>query len=61
MNDSIIVNALSDLLINLSAGWFGVAIIVPLKITRRKFLPLIVNLSLGILALGIAIILRKLT
>ena len=54
--------ALSDLLINLSAGWFGAAIAIPLYTKKPKFRPwaLIINSVLGIVALLIAILLRSL-
>ena len=53
--------ALSDLLINLSAGWFGVGIILPLytKKTKIKLRALIFNILFGILALLTSITLRS--
>jgi len=52
--------ALSDLLINLSAGWFGAAIIFPLYAKRAKVkqTALISNVLFGIFALLIAVVLR---
>ena len=60
MNDSVILIAVSDLLINLSAGWFGIAIIVPLNVTKRKkrIWSLLVNIFFGIVSLVFAIALR---
>lgn len=52
---------LSDLLINLAAGWFGVAVIIPIVIRKAKvkFVPLIVNLFFAIVSFIIAIYLRS--
>jgi hypothetical protein len=60
-NDRILLAAISDLLINLSAGWFGVAVVLPLKITEGKirFWTLLIDISLGILTFGFAVILRR--
>lgn len=56
------LEALSDLFINLSAGWFGAAIIAPIATKRPKFKPwgLIINIIFGILALLFAVFLRSL-
>lgn len=56
------LQAVSDLFINLSAGWFGAALIVPLYTKKPKFKPwvLTINLLLGIVALLLAIFLRNL-
>lgn len=53
--------ALSDLLINLSAGWFGAAIAIPLYTKKPKFKPwaLIVNSLLGIVSLLSAVLFRS--
>lgn len=52
---------LSELFINLAAGWFGAAIIVPLTSKRRKtkwwILPM--HIGFGIVSLLISYILRK--
>ena len=54
--DSVVANKLSDLLINLSAGWFGAAIIVPFNVKTPKFKlwPLLSNLLFGIFAFLVA-------
>ncbi|TSC66097.1 MAG: hypothetical protein CEO21_256 [Microgenomates group bacterium Gr01-1014_80] len=54
------VTALSDLLINLSAGWIGAAIIVPLNVKTPKFkvLPFLANVLLSIVSFTIAYKLR---
>ncbi|HZE87236.1 MAG TPA: hypothetical protein VE090_03440 [Methylomirabilota bacterium] len=36
MSNTIVFNALSDLLINLSAGWFGAAFIIPITVAKGK-------------------------
>lgn len=60
--DTIILSTFADLLINLSAGWFGAAVIVPLFAKRPKFRiwALILNLFFGIFALLAAIFFRSL-
>ena len=61
--DGIILGALSELFINLSAGWFFSAFLVPfsqdLSIQTRIFL-LTVDLVLGIVCLLLGIKLRRL-
>ena len=56
-----VFSAISDLLINMSAGWFGAVFIVP-NFTRKqgkeKLLVLINDLALGIISLVIAILVR---
>ena len=51
---------LSDLFVNLSAGWFGAAFIVPLasKRSKLKIWLLLVNLLFGIITLLAAVLLR---
>ena len=58
---AILFSALSDLLIDLSAGWFGAAIILPLytKKSKIKLRALIFNVLSGILALLTSIALRS--
>lgn len=60
--EKIILTSFADLFVNLSAGWFGAAMIVPLFANRPKFKPkpLIVNIFFGIFALSVAIFLRRL-
>ncbi len=52
---------ISDLFVNLAAGWFGVVFIVPIqsKRVKVKFWLLTTNLVLGILCLEIAFLLRS--
>ena len=56
------LNVLSQLFINLSAGWFGIVFIIP-GVTKLEtfddFLWLTKNVLLGILALLIAMILSE--
>lgn len=50
-------NLVSDLFVNLSAGWFGAAFITPnFSQAKRanKFLLLTVNITLGIFCLSVA-------
>lgn len=57
-----ILNVFSQLFINLAAGWFGVVLIIPgiARLTDiADILWLIKNLSFGILALWVAIILHR--
>lgn len=55
------LQAISDLFVNLSAGWFGAAVILPLNARRVKIrrLSLILNILFGIFALVIAVIIRS--
>lgn len=59
--DKIALGILTEFLINLAAGWFGAAIILPIRSEKRKikFLLLTVNLSCGILSLAVAYIIRR--
>ena len=55
-------SVISDLFINLSAGWIGAAIIVPITTTKRgkiSLLYLLTDVAFAILALLIAIKLRN--
>lgn len=60
--NSTLLSVLSDLFVNLSAGWFGAAFIVPVtsKISKLKVWLLIINIGFGIMALVISVILRSL-
>jgi hypothetical protein len=55
------LQAISELFINLSAGWFGAAIIFPITSNKRKIkkLALILNIFFGIFALVIAVVIRS--
>ena len=60
--DKIFFQAISDLCINLSAGWFGAAFIVPNAVGKRgkvKFWILTVDIFLGIIFLVLSVQLRK--
>lgn len=57
--DAIFIQTLADLFINLSAGWFGIAFIVP-KNKRVRWRVLTVNILYGIVCLIISFLLRKL-
>lgn len=54
-----ILFAVSEWLINLSAGWFGAVFIIPLFTEGRILLLLTINLPAAILGLIIAVILRR--
>lgn len=58
--NSVLLNSLADLFINLSAGWFGAAFIVPINVRNRekRINALIINLVFAIVSLGLAIVLR---
>lgn len=59
---SIWLLALSDLFINLAAGWFGAALVIPItgRLPKRLNLWLLTyNASFGTLSLLIAVLLRK--
>lgn len=60
--DPILFTVLSDLLVNLSAGWFGVALILPIAVRKPKvrLSALTINITLGIVSLLLAFVLRKL-
>ena len=63
MHRSVLLIAFSDLFINLSAGWFGAAFIIPIAVIKgrkKRFLALFLNITFGIVALGCGIILREL-
>lgn len=54
---------LSDLMINLAAGWLGAAFITPnfsRKAKKEKIFILTTNLALGIFCVVVAIVIRKL-
>jgi len=59
--DPLFVIILSDLFVNLSAGWFGAAFIVPLvsKRSKLKFRVLFLNLLFGTISLVVAYVLRR--
>lgn len=59
--DPLALLTLSDLLVNLSAGWLGSAIIIPIAIEKPKmrFLTLTINIILAIVAFGTSFLLRK--
>lgn len=59
--DPVLLSVISDLFVNLAAGWLGTAFIVPLTSKRPKFKwwVLCVHLIFGMLSLLIAYILRK--
>lgn len=61
--DPVLAIVFSDLFVNLSAGWLGAAFIVPVisKPPRKiSFSLLTINISLAMLSLLIAYVLRKL-
>ena len=60
--DPVFLLVVSDLFVNLSAAWFGAAIVVPLssRQTKLNYWLLTGNTTSGILALVIAFALRKL-
>ena len=59
--DLVFLIIIYDLFVNLAAGWFGAAFIVPLtsKTVQTKWL-LFVNISLGIISLLVGYIFGKL-
>lgn len=59
--EDVLLGVFADLLINLSAGWFGAALIIPLTINRVKMRRslLIGNILYGIVTLLFAILLRS--
>jgi len=59
--DPLFLTTFSDLLVNLSAGWFGAAFIVPLasKKTKIKWWVLLLNISFGMISLINAFLLKK--
>lgn len=61
IKDSILLISFSDLFVNLSAGWFGAAFIIPIKIRSRKkrIEALLLNMTFGIVYLALAIVLRS--
>ena len=58
---NIFLNSISDLLINLAAGWFGAAFILPMTIRKFKanIKILLINLSCGIITLLLAVLIRS--
>lgn len=59
--DPILLNLLAELLVNLSAGFYGAAFIVPLqrkRPTKLNLKLLTVNVSLGTLILALAYLLQ---
>lgn len=60
--DKTFLAVLSDLFINLSAGWFGVVVIVP-NFTKekgiKKFLILTIDIAFAIVCLVISYLLRR--
>jgi len=57
---SILLNSISDLLINLSAGWFGAVFILPMTVKKFKvnLQILLLNIFCGIISLLSAVIVR---
>lgn len=57
----IIIGSMADLFVNLSAGWFGAAIIVPIYTRKQRTKPwaVVLNIEFGIMSLLAAIILRN--
>lgn len=55
------ITVLSDLFVNLSAGWFGAALILPIsfKRTRISWILLTGNLLSGTLSLIVSYLLRR--
>jgi hypothetical protein len=59
--DPALLAAIGDIFLNLSAGWFGAAIIIPGSYPRSKqqnFLFVAMNLAFGVTALAIGYQLR---
>lgn len=59
--ESSLLSAISDVFLNLSAGWFGAAIIIPgtySRSTRVNTLYVVMNLSFGLAALAFGYKLR---
>lgn len=60
--NQVTLQSISDLFINLSAGWFGAAFIIPVSTRKIKSIPfglLILNLCFAIIFLITAIKLRN--
>lgn len=60
--DPVWSQSIADLLINLSAGWFGAVFVLPIttKLSKKlNVLLLTMNLTVGMLSLGFAVELRK--
>jgi hypothetical protein len=57
----IFLNSISDLLINLAAGWLGAAFILPMTVKKFKvnFWLLLLNIGCGIFAFVVSLILRS--
>lgn len=61
-SDPVLITIFSNLLVNLSAGWLGATIIVPLNTKpagKMRFLALIANLFFATLSILIAYLLIK--
>lgn len=59
-----LIHILSDLFVNLSAGWIGVAVVIPLQRSKNErfdWIALIINLGFSILSLAVAFYLVKST
>lgn len=62
MRYKVILLTLADFLVNLSAGWFVIAVTIPFSSnwpTEAKFGLLLVNLGLSIICFVVAVWLRK--
>ncbi len=60
--DPLLLSTISDLFTNLSAGWFGAAIIIPVNtknIGKVRYTVLLINLLFAIFSLVGAYILKK--
>ncbi len=60
--DSALLSVFADLFINLSAGWFGAAVIIPARSTKRtkiKIGLLTLNFTFGIVFSLLAYAIRK--
>jgi hypothetical protein len=58
-----LINILSDLFVNLSAGWLGATVVIPLQRPRDEsfdWMALIINFSFSILSLAVSYYLVKL-
>lgn len=52
-----LIQILSDLFVNLSAGWFGAALIVPISTKQEghfDWFTLLINITFAIISLGVA-------
>lgn len=59
--DPLFLTIVSDLFVNLSAGWFGAAFIVPVasKKPKLKWWVLLLNISFGIISLVNAYLIKN--